>query len=115
MVAFAKAKAYALELCNVDKRPALVASSLRKMRVDTALLKIGLNDEVVGNTIEKVAGMTTIQGLKEATAPMVAKMKNANGRKELAEEARHQAQQWTELARSKLRRKRSRAENTELV
>ena len=90
-LALADVRAYATELYDVETRPALVASALR-----LAVSKVGI-DLADGKNAEKIISavgeMTTVAGLlenkkaaMEIAAPYIAKARDADGRKELAEE-----------------------------
>jgi hypothetical protein len=92
MVAFQDVKAYAAEIYDVETRPKKVADTLLSLGAEKVLAKVGLvenSEKIVGT----VAAMTTVAGLlekkdaaMEIAAPYIAKARDAEGRKELAEE-----------------------------
>jgi hypothetical protein len=93
MVALAEMRAYASELYDNEKRPALVEKALRLAGAEAALNKIGVVNGSADKVVTAVAAMTTVAGLLEKkaaaieiAAPYIAKARDADGRKELRDE-----------------------------
>ena len=93
MVALQAVRTFATELYDVETRPKKVADTLLSLGADKVLSKVGLVDGDADKLVTAVASMTTISGLIEKkesamklAAPYIAKVRDADGRKELAEE-----------------------------
>lgn len=87
-----------MELYDTEKRPAIIASALHKAGAEDALNRIGIVNGSAEKLVETVAAMSTVAGLMEKkdaamelAAPYIAKAKDADGRKEIAEEVRSNA------------------------
>merc|ERR1719359_1130764 len=86
-------KELAKELYNPESRPEKVEAALQKVGLTTALSKVGLFNGSADKIVTTVASMTTVAGFMEKkdeameiAAPYIAKARDADGRKELAEE-----------------------------
>ena len=78
---------------DVETRPKMVMDALVYLNAEKALSKVGLVNGSAEKVVEAVAAMTTISGLiekkaelTEIAAPYIEKAKDAEGRKELAEQ-----------------------------
>ena len=92
MVALTAVRTFATELYDVETRPQKVADTLLSLGADKVLSKVGLVDDA-DKIVTAVASMTTISGLIEKkesamklAAPYIAKVRDADGRKELKED-----------------------------